>query len=279
MSVRVRPQFLWSGTDRRFGIWFEPDRQAPQLGLLVAAPFADEMNKARRMMTLTARALAARGIAVLHVDLLGTGDSPGELADADWPTWQDDLRRAHALLSDRVGSAAHLWGMRTGALLAAAVAPQCVSAPDLLLWQPTLAGATWLTQFLRLKVAADALSGAAASTTRDLQRQLEDGATVDVAGYRLPGRLATAMSGVALDVPPQFSGQVDWLEVSPADPPTMSPAAQSKVTDWQQRGITVRGQAVVGPPFWQTQEIETCPALINATVSALTRRMPHAAHP
>ena len=50
--------------------------------VLYLHPFAEEMNKCRPMLALTARQLAARGVQVLAVDLHGTGDSSGEFRDA-----------------------------------------------------------------------------------------------------------------------------------------------------------------------------------------------------
>ena len=37
----------------------------------------------------------------------------------------------------------------------------------------------------------------------------------------------------------------------------------------EKAGVQVRAEAVAGPAFWQTQEIELCPALIEASVKAL----------
>ncbi len=67
-------------------------------------PFAEEMNKSRRMAALQSRALAAAGFAVLQIDLLGCGDSSGDFGDASWDEWIDDvllavrwLRGQHAM--------------------------------------------------------------------------------------------------------------------------------------------------------------------------------------
>ena len=54
-------------------------------------PFAEEMNKARRMAALQSRALAAAGFDVLQIDLLGCGDSSGDFGDATWNDWVNDV--------------------------------------------------------------------------------------------------------------------------------------------------------------------------------------------
>ena len=88
-------------------------------GVLYAPPFAEEMNKARRMAALQARRLAAAGFGVLIPDLYGCGDSGGDFAEARWDIWRDDLSRCRDWLRGRGHHRLVLWGLRLGALLAA----------------------------------------------------------------------------------------------------------------------------------------------------------------
>src|SRR5690242_13967142 len=75
----VTPLYLRSGQRRVFAIYHAPHREAPRhLSFVYVPPFAEEMNLARRMAALQARALAAVGIGVLLLDLFGTGDSDGD---------------------------------------------------------------------------------------------------------------------------------------------------------------------------------------------------------
>jgi exosortase A-associated hydrolase 2 len=113
----------------------------PRLGLVYAPPFAEEMNRARRMAALQARRLAELGVDILLLDPYGTGDSAGDFGEARWEIWRDDLRTAIAWLGAHTNGKVGLWGLRLGALLAADVA---ASDPDrlarLVLWQPVLSG-------------------------------------------------------------------------------------------------------------------------------------------
>ena len=93
-----------------------------RLSLVYVPPFAEEMNRARRMAALQARRLSELGIDVLLLDPFGTGDSEGDFGDARWDIWCDDVRTAMNWLAVRTNAPVGLWGLRLGALLAADVA-------------------------------------------------------------------------------------------------------------------------------------------------------------
>jgi hypothetical protein len=62
-----------------------------------------------------------------------------------------------------------------------------------------------------------------------------------------------------------------WLEVSTRAPATLLPATQRAVDEWMAAGHQVFTEVVEGPAFWQTQEIETAPALVSASLGAVLR--------
>ena len=70
------------------------------------------------------------------------------------------------------------------------------------------------------------------------------------------------------------SGRLVWLEISAQAEPTLAPAAQAHLPQWQAAGWQLQGQAVPGPAFWQTTEIEDAPALLAATLAALSNDKP-----
>jgi exosortase A-associated hydrolase 2 len=152
-------------------------------------------------------------------------------------------------------------------LLALDAAP--LVGPDrLLLWQPVLKGEQFLTQFLRLRLAADMLqSGGDSGGTKALRAQLKAGGTLEIAGYELAPALGNAIDALdAAKLAPACP--VDWIEVGQ----DLSPASVRVIAAWGE-GVTAR--AVPGPQFWCTQEIEDAPALIDAT-AALFREAVHA---
>lgn len=229
-------------------------------------PFAEELNKSRRMAALQARALAAAGHAVLQIDLHGCGDSDGEFADARWEHWLADIGAACAWLRERCGLPVGLWGLRLGALLALDYAVQAGEPPArLLLWQPVLQGTTFMTQFLRLRVASAMLGDLAADSggTRALRATLAAGHKLEVAGYDLAPELVAAIDALdgATMTPPC---PVQWIEIVAAPERPAPPAAARVAAAWGAQLHTV-----AGPQFWTTQEIEECPALVTLTCQLL----------
>ncbi len=90
--------------------------------------------------------LSATGIHTLRFDFFGTGDSAGEMVDADLAGWETDIELAMEELLDIVGSARMtLIGLRLGATLAARVAARRSRDLDaLVLWDPILSGPDYL---------------------------------------------------------------------------------------------------------------------------------------
>lgn len=268
----VEAFFLGTGAARRLAVcWRPPATVAPHGALLFVPPFAEEMNKSRRMVALMANAMATRGFVTLRVDLAGCGDSAGVFSQASWDTWLDDLTRAWSWLRAQVPAVPWLWSLRAGSLLGNALLPRLDATPGLLLWQPVHSGKQHLTQFFRLRVTADAFAVAdpsARATTQGLMRSLAAGTAVDIAGYELPPSIALPLAAAELGAPP-FPTDVLWLEVDSGQAPTLAPSSANRITQWHEFGQRVIARAVSGPQFWATQEIEDCQALIDSTLEML----------
>ena len=242
-------------------------RREPR-GLVYLPPFAEEMNRSRRMAALQARRLAACGIDVLLLDPFGTGDSAGDFSDARWEIWREDVRAAMAWLVERCDGPVGLWGLRLGGLLAAEVAAEGFPRPTrLLLWQPVVSGDRFLTQFLRLRVAAAMGGGGSAEKAADLRARLQDGEVLEVAGYGLAPALAEAIACRHLgDTLGGLAGlRLDLLEISSREEPTLAPATQQLLETLSSHKPAPLARAVGGEPFWALQEITLTPALLDAT--------------
>lgn len=268
-AVRIEPFFLNGPHGQLFCVFLAPAKRPVDGAVLYLPPFAEEMHKARRMAALQARAMAERGFAVLQLDLSGCGDSAGDFGDASWSRWIADAHAAHAWLAAQTGHAVTLWGLRSGALLATQLSRQLPDVRDLLLWQPVLDGSVFLNQFLRIRLASEMLSdGQSKNGTRRLLETLDAGNPVEVGGYLLAPDMARELGALRLARMPPTS-PVSWLEVGAAGALHVSPASERVVDAWRQGGTSVVTDVVEGDPFWTTQEICVCPALIEATLACL----------
>lgn len=260
------PVFLEGPAGPIFAIYHAPQAGTDVRGALVyVPPFAEEMNRSRRMATLQARALASRGIAVLLLDLFGTGDSAGEFRDGRLSLWLGDILAVADWLNAKGHATIGLWGLRFGALLAAASA---ASRPEqfknLILWQPVVDGRTMLTQFLRIGVAAAMAEEGNGKSTEALRAELAAGRPVEIAGYELAPELAQGLSATRMGRV-EDSCRVLWLEVAEEAGDHLLPASQSVAENWRRSGAMVTAKTVAGPQFWTIQDTTVTPALIDAT--------------
>lgn len=263
--------FLDSAPGQRFCLFFSPTGNQPCRGaVLYLAPFAEEMNKSRRLAAHQARLLASHGYAVLLMDVYGCGDSSGDFADARWTIWKRDLRLAAAWLRQRIDAPLSLLGLRLGALMAIELAAE-LRLQRLVLWQPVVQGAAYLTQFLRLRLTADLLTApehntSGATGTDATRRLLAQGETVEIAGYPLAPALAAELEELDARQWQSAAPPVFWLECLNEATGTVAPARKKIADDWRKQGADLQLIALRCPPFWASPEICSAPALLEATL-------------
>ncbi|NRR30547.1 hydrolase 2, exosortase A system-associated [Oxalobacteraceae bacterium] len=299
----AQPFMLDANPGQRFCLYHAPASR-PRGAILYVHPFAEEMNKTRRLAAQQSRAFAASGYGVLQTDLYGCGDSSGDSGDASCAIWLSDLALACAWLNEHCPGPQIFWGLRLGALLALAYAcslAQASEAPTpaaLIFWQPALHGRSHLAQFLRMRQTARMLAGATGDigsmraapgigTAAD-DPGLEHGSkAIEVGGYRLSPALLrelTALEAGRLRPP----CPVHWLHVGAAQgsPDSGAPTAARQAGDnaapgrcnpglpapvhlqlerWRSDGVAVHMKALQGAPFWAGTDIADCPALLAAT--------------
>ena len=263
--------FLEAPAGRRlFAVLFEDAAARRRRPVLYLPPFAEEMNRTRRMAALTARALAADGHATLIVDPTGTGDSSGDFADATWPRWAEDFEFAARWLAERAGGPPMLLAARSGALLAPALLASGAAAADTLaLWQPVTNGKQFLTQFLRLKLAAEMAGGgegAEGGGTKALREAFAAGESVEVAGYEIHPELALGLEAASLGAP-ALAGvkRLAWLESGASASPALLPASVRVLDAVKAGGTEIQSASFAEPPYWVTPETTIAPGVIAAT--------------
>lgn len=235
-------------------------------------PFAEEMNKSRRMAALQSRALAAAGYDVLQIDLLGCGDSSGDFSDATWQGWKDDVVLAYNWLRTQSNAPLTLWGLRAGCLLAADAAVDLPEEVNFIFWQPVVSGKQHWQQFMRLKIAGELSTGQVKGIGEQLKQQLASGNPVEIAGYMVAPALVGGMECTELLPPAGKTASLAWFELSQREDASLAPVSQKRIEKWQAAGYSVNVRIVRGPAFWQTTEIEDAPELIAATLAGFEVR-------
>ena len=239
--------------------------------VLLVPPFAEEMNKTRRMLTLVAQALAARGFLCVLPDLYGTGDSDGDFEDASWDGWRQDLGRVRSHLLKEGVRVSHAVAVRTGcALLAEAAKQEAWALSSTVFWQPVSDGSRYLRQFLRLRVAASLMEDDRRETVGELRSRLRDGQSLEVAGYQVSSRLADELDKVSLA--PDLShdiGDLHWIEIVRGGGHELSQTSSSIIDAAREKGIRVESATIRGEPFWSSTEIVRISPLIERTVDTL----------
>jgi exosortase A-associated hydrolase 2 len=272
-GMPAEPFFLKVGAGQRFCLYHPPHSGTRPAGALIYVhPFAEELNRSRRMAALQAHMFAAAGMAVLQIDLSGCGDSSGDFSDASWASWKEDLAAAWDWLQARLPGPIGLWGLRLGALLALAFAQASTRLVDrLVLWQPVVSGESFLTQFLRMRLASDMLRGLSDQSmgTQQMREALARGETLEVAGYALAPSLAASIDTLKLAELAVTDMPVHWFEIVTESDIQLPPAAARIVDLWTSQGVDLHTQVIPGDKFWMSPEIAECPALLSATTSML----------
>ena len=179
--------------------------------VLVVPPFAEEMNKCRRMISVCCQGLSQAGFTTIVPDLYGTGDSAGEFHEARWHGWREDLAATAGWLNEQGATLYGVLGVRLGCLLATDWLAAADAAPEqVVFWQPVKDLEACLKPLLRARVVQSQMRDVKESVA-SLLETLAAGGDVVAAGYRLPAALYaeardldldTALTAAALPRPP-----------------------------------------------------------------------------
>ncbi len=182
--------------------------------LLIVPPLFEEMNRTRRMLRSTMRALDQHGIDSFLPDLPGTNESQACFASQSLHAWRTAMARAA-----RHFAATHVLALRGGALVFPNALPGWVVEP--------VSGAQVLRQMLRAAVIAAREAGDYADSAQLLEIGRSEGITL--AGYDCgPALIAGLDSARPLDEgqreirQSELGGAALWQRAEPGDDPAQS---------------------------------------------------------
>lgn len=273
------PFFLETETGDRFCLYYALPATVSCKGTFIyIPPFGEEMNKARRMAALQARAFNRIGYSVLQIDLFGCGDSSGEFREARWDIWKQDIAFAIDWVKEQSTAPVSLWGCRLGALLALDFArSNTYHVNNILLWQPVLNGQSFLTQFLRLELASKIFSPDSqdSSSVSLLRNVLANGEILEIAGYELSFELTNIIDRLNIKDFNPTNHTIHWIEVVADIDQPISSVKTNIIEKWKEEGNIVEIIQVSCLPFWATQEISECQNLISITTNLFTDQSGH----
>jgi len=195
----------------------------PAWGLLFCDPFAEEKKCAHRVLVEAAREFCEADIGCVRFDYRGTGDSPGEFAEATPELWVEDILAAVAFMRQEVKvRTLGLLGLRLGAALALRAAEAGEQVDFLVLWEPIISGRQYLHQNLRRSMIKAMLTEAEAFDAGRVRQAQEDD-FFDFDGYPVSAEMRRQIEAVDLLAdPPQFGGPALVMNITtrehPAEP-------------------------------------------------------------
>ncbi len=269
----LEAEFLRGSAGKILVTRFSPAREPRGLVLLVP-PFAEEMNKSRKMYADLGRQLALIGYKVLAPDLYGTGDSYGEFSSARWSIWREDLSMTLETAQPDRRVPVYLLGLRLGALLALETANEIRGTRAVILWSPCLDGTQYMNQFLRLRVASQIIGEAGETTSiQELRERLSCEGVVEIAGYELAQELVAEIDkSDIVSLAASLRSPIHWFDVTSREDRKAAPVVSRTVSKLGDLGCNVRIHSIHGPPFWATPELAHSQPLIEATTNVFDQQ-------
>jgi pimeloyl-ACP methyl ester carboxylesterase len=198
----MTPLYFGTASRRLFGVYM-PARAGvagrAALGgsraVVLCPPWGREYLCAHRSLRQLGNMLTSSGLHVMRFDYFGTGDSGGDMVDADLDGWTSDVLAAVEEMKDTCDAKrVSIVGLRLGAAIAtraAAKRPRDVDA--LVLWDPIISGADYLRE-LEQSVAIE--SG---GTAKPATRPMQIGGGVEVHGFPLTDRLGADIRAIQVE--------------------------------------------------------------------------------
>ncbi|MEX1198522.1 MAG: alpha/beta hydrolase [Pseudohongiellaceae bacterium] len=243
----------------------------PRAHVVYLPPFGEEMNRLRSLVAEQARQFAREGLSCSILDFYGTGESRGDLGDANLSIWRQNIEDMLERVLQRTQKPVYLWGCRLGALLALdyfSFNPGVCS--KLLLWQPVTSGSSFVTRMLRQRSISLMQKGEEPESTAEMKHQLAQGNSFEVAGYRLGGELMNAID--QLEVASMLQGnladekpEIVWLEHTADEGGDPGAKANRIIGELQEAGCRVVFGTFTGDPLWQLNKRGACDDLLTKT--------------
>ena len=239
---------------------------AERKAVIFVPPFAEEMNRSRRMYVLCARLLAGIGIDCVCFDYAGTGDSEGKWGSFSIVDWQENLKDVYQSVCQTGISDISLIGVRFAALqIAHTLAAAELKINKCVLWDPIESGETYMRQLIRMKIAAAMAEESKKISTKDVLAEVEEQGSIEIGGYLLTDTMINTINELSL------SGTIDkliaatdlhWMTLSRVN---REGAATTPACVPKDLVDKLSMHLIRDTKFWMQQEVTISPLLLRST--------------
>lgn len=221
--------------------------------LLFISPLFEQANQTRHHITRSAINAYHQGIKTVVFDHYGTGDSGGELTDANLALWQQDMLQQLADFKASSTLAIYLSLPLSAVLLLSEEILQQVDG--LILLQPDFNGKRFVQQLKRLALAAQLTQKNKAESDQPKRSEANSQKTIEIAGYQMQASLLEEIAGQSLSKLPDYKGFCYWFEWQGASE-ELSPGRIKQQQALADKNKTLSIKKVDDVKFWQASALQ-----------------------
>lgn len=253
---------------------YAPCEQSEGVGsqqtVIFVPPFAEEMNRSKRMYVLCARLLADAGIHSICFDFAGTGDSSGKWGDYSFQDWQQNLIDVYRWAKN-ITPTISLITLRDSALISLDLIKRNeIHIDKCVMWDPIDNGEVLIRQLVRMKIASAMADDLKKITTQEVTETIEKEGYLEVGGYHVSSNLIDAVRSqmIADSVEGVLdSTELHWMTTgkSISNAKQQLPISLTKLNLNEKLLAKLTLHSVNDVRFWMQQEVTISPLLLRET--------------
>lgn len=228
--------------------------------LLFIAPLFEQANQTRHHITRSAINAYHQGIQSIVFDHYGTGDSGGELIDANLALWQQDILLQLREIKTQSSQAVYLSLPLSAVLL---LSDEILSQVEgVILLQPDFNGKRFVKQFKRLALAAQLTKNNKTQGDKSKQTETSEQPIIDIAGYQMQPNLLDELAGQNLNTLADFYVDCYWFEwQEKSEELSSGRVKQQQVAANKNSKLLV--EQIDDVKFWQATELQIAPSFLT----------------
>jgi len=231
--------------------------------MLFIAPLFEQANQTRHHITRSAINAYHQGIQSIVFDHFGTGDSGGELIDANLTLWQQDILKL--LIGIKANSALKVYLYLPLSAVLLLSNEVLLQVDGIILIQPDFNGKRFVQQFKRLALVAELNPAGKSNNKKGNATQY-----LDIAGYQIQQVLLDEISGQSLTKLIDFTIDCHWFEWKvPSEELTPGRMKQQQAFFHKNNALAIH--QVDDIKFWQATELQIAQSFLIDEKLAFTQ--------